>query len=161
MERGNWEEVRPAYGAEADNSRTGRSPVHQTVLLLAAATLWALLFTAFAALGGCSCPDRPVVSSPASPGPFVSYKNVRFVPVLVQADNARPSLIFPAEPDLTPVPGEAFSRADWPTTPGRFDAGQSVNYQEYWYDSQSLTPYSPSYGYRTFMIQRNGLQVGP
>jgi hypothetical protein len=162
MERIYRRQARACCRAEVRSDRAVSSGVYQALLLLGAITLWMLLFVAFAGVGGCSRQGKVVCSQPGSRTQAVSCRNTRFVPVLVQAsEGPRPSLIFPADPSLTPVPAESFSRADWPTTPGRYDAGQTVNYQEYWYDSQTLSPYNINYGYRTFTSQRNGMQTGP
>lgn len=162
MGRSDRREVHALCRAEVHSGRAVSSGVYQTLLLLAAVTLWVVLFVAFASVGGCSRQERVTCGQQGSQTQAASFRHVRFVPVVLQASRGdRPSLIFPADASLTPVPAEAFSRSDWPTTPGRYDAGQTVNYQEYWYDSQSLSPYNFNYGYRTFIIQRNGVQTGP
>lgn len=140
----------------ANRLRPASRVVYPALLALGAVTLWVLLFAAFASLGGCS-------RGTLSPVEY-SYSHQQGRPKCAQgywlADTPRASLIFPAEPGLTPVPAEAITRADWPTTGGRYSSGQTVDYQEYWYDAQGLGPYDHSYGYRTFTYSRAGQQTG-
>lgn len=116
--------------------------VYQAMLTLAAIMLWVLLFVTFAAVGGCS------------QGVHHRCRGHGALP----AEATRASLIFAAEPDLTPLPAEAITRADWPTTSGRTSGGETINYQEYWYDAQGLGPFDYDYGYRTFTQWRSGQQ---
>lgn len=130
-----------------------RSAVYQTLLALAAVTLWVLLFAAFAAIGGCSqqrgamqamCCNR--TTNQCGQGHW-------------QGQEPRASLIFTTEPGLTPIPAEEITRADWPTTPGATSYSQTVNYQEYRHDVQGLGFYDYNYGYRTFTTWRTGQMV--
>ena len=127
--------------------------VYQTLHILAAITLGVLLLAVLAAIGGCS---RPAVSVLAC-APARSCHAAGLC--LARSAPPRASLIFPAEPGLTPIPADQIARADWPTAPGLTDYGQTVNYQEYWYDAQGLGPFDVNFGYRTFMSWRTG-QMG-
>lgn len=155
-------EDRVSCEATGSSDCAGSRRLYQTLLLVCTLALWIVLFAVFAAVGGCGRAHCAYTGQPAGATQPVCYKNIRFVPVLVQpASIARSSLIYPADPELTPIPAEAFSRADWPSTPGRYDAGQVVSYQEYSFDAQGLSSHSPNYGHRTFTTRRYGLQYGP
>lgn len=142
--------IRCGAAAAARKDRA-RGIVHQAMLTLAAITLWVLLFAAFAAIGGCTAQTKQV---------GCSHSGGRCGHGHWLAERPRSSLIFTAEPGLTPISAEEISRADWPTTGGRTSYGQTVNYQEYRYDTQGLGPYDINYGYRTFTFSRNGTQGG-
>jgi hypothetical protein len=125
-----------------------RGVIYQTLLALAAVTLWVLLFAAFAAIGGCSQQGAHYshIVNQCGQGHWLGLE-------------PRASLVFTAEPGLTPIPAEEIARADWPTTAGATSFGQTINYQEYRYDAQGLGRYNCNSGYRTFTTWRSGQQT--
>jgi hypothetical protein len=124
-----------------------RGVIYQTLLALAAVTLWVLLFAAFAAIGGCSQQGAHYsrIVNQCGQGHWLGLE-------------PRASLIFTTEPGLTPIPADEIARADWPTTGGATSYGQTINYQEYRYDAQGLGRYNCNSGYRTFTTWRTGQQ---
>jgi hypothetical protein len=122
------------------------------VLVLAAVTLWVLLFAAFAAVGGCSQRTAGMQSIACS-RTMNSCGHEHWL-----GAEPRASLIFIAEPELMPIPAEEIARTDWPTAAGATSYGQTVDYQEYRYDAQGLGRYDYDYGYRTFTSVRSGQQ---
>ena len=126
----------------------------QMLLALSAVTLWVLLFAAFAAVGGCS---RQAAT--ASQLQYSRSSGCAHGQWQGQAGRLRASLIFAAEPGLTPIPADQITRADWPTTEGRTSYGQTVNYQQYVYDQQATGPFNVDYGYRTFSSWTSGEQT--
>ncbi len=74
--------------------RVVRVVAYQVLFTLAAVTLWVLLFVSLAAVGGCS------------EGGTHHCHGYWIAP----ANGARASLIFTAEPGLTPLPAEAITR---------------------------------------------------
>jgi hypothetical protein len=150
MERSRQGGVRARCAAAPARQHRAPGAVYQTLLALAAVTLWVLLFVAFAAIGGCSQRTGPMQAVCCSRTMNQCGQGHWLGP------EPRASLIFTAEPGLTPIPAEEIARADWPTTPGATSYGQTVNYQEYWYDSQRLGPCNYNYGYRSFTSVRTG-----
>jgi hypothetical protein len=137
--------------AAPERQHRARGVIYQTVLALAAVTLWVLLFAAFAAIGGCSQRTGAMQA--------VSCRGHGHWEGHWLEQEPRASLIFTAEPGLTPIPAEEITRADWPTTAGATSYGQTVNYQEYRHDVQGLGLYNYNYGYRTFTTWRTGQMV--
>ncbi len=124
MERGNRRCARIHCRAVVQGDR--EAAYYRALLLIVAVGLWALLFAVFAGISGCgrAAGDAWMQQAPAMYGQIdhgsavqsggavvwgsdaaARFRHVRFIPVLVQASEVRHSLIFPASPDLTPVPG--------------------------------------------------------
>ena len=145
-----------SMAASVARQHAAGSVLYQMLLTLSAITLWAMLFAAFAAIGGCSQPASAMsqVQCSRSEG-RCGHGHWR-----QQADRPRTSLIFPAEPGLTPIPADQIARADWPTTEGRTSYGQTVYYQQYVYDQQAIGPFSVDYGYKTSSSWTTGQQSG-
>lgn len=133
-----------------------RRVVYETLLVLAAITLWVMLFASFAAIGGCSRSGRIAAAQPDG-----TAGEWHCAQAIVYADMPRGSLLFVPEPETIPVPAEEFVRADWPVTPNFYDYGQTTGYQEFWYDSQGIGPWNIDHGYRLFIIQRTGQAAKP
>ncbi len=148
-------------GSRATAARAQRpagSHVYHTLLLLSAITLWVLLFCVFAALGGCV--QKTETSLHAQCSDSAAPHCCGRPHCQPYAEEPQSSLIFSADPELTPIPADQITRADWPTTDGLTSYGQTTYFREYWYDQQSLGPNYVNYGYRTFTSWRDGLRTG-
>ncbi len=158
-----------AISARLGEPRRARALVRALLAILAAVTLSALVAAAMIILAGCSRPERVLVIQPVAweqappaeapdSGPAAGEGNDRIVHMVTAAGPR--SLIFPAEPGLTPVPADQIVRADWPTVAGRYSYGQTVYFQEHWYDRQAIGPYDIDYGYRIFRSTNEGMLMG-
>jgi hypothetical protein len=147
-----------SVAASVARQRAAGNVLYQMLLTLGAVTLWILLFAAFSALGGCARQSHQMTRvpccSPADHGSRGLYQ------ASLDGERRRASLIFAAEPGLTPIPADQIARADWPTTQGRTSYGQTVDYRLYVYDQQGVGPYYADYTQRTFTSWTTGQQSG-
>jgi hypothetical protein len=133
------------------------STMYRTFLLLGTVTLWVLLLSVLAAIGGCVQQNSALSHSQyGNAGDRHACGAHRHL----YAEEPRASLIFLDDPDLAPIPADQIARADWPTTDGLTSYGQTIYYRQYWNDQQGLGPYYTNYGYRTFTSWTTGVQTG-